>query len=130
MTQVFLEAMEGCHLYLSPFFVIQTGTFWVRTSTFVLINIGYERRKMAATLIPSAVVSCLLMGPSGSFDCFRGVHAPTLQCCSFSSGPQSEFILPVGFMSAFGSSSFSHRSRAVLFPECFLLQFCKLPPLR
>ena len=66
------------HLYLCPFFVIQTGTFWVRPSTFVLTNIGFdERRKMAATLIPSAVVGNLLLGPSASFDCFRGVLAQT-----------------------------------------------------
>ena len=93
------------------------------------VTIGYDEcQKMAATLIPLAVVGCLLL--AFCFDCFRGVLAPTLQCCSFSSGPQSEVFFLVGFMSSFGSSSFSYGSQAVLFPDCFLLQFCKLPPFR
>ena len=98
-----------------PIFRYTNRDFWVRTSTFVLINIGYERRKMAATLIPSAIVGYLLLGPSGSFDCFRGVLATTLQCCSFLSGSQSEFFFLVSW-----ARLAADRSRTAVKPCSFL----------
>ena len=40
VAQVFLEAMEGCHLFLSPFFVMQTRVFRVNPSTIVQIFVS------------------------------------------------------------------------------------------
>ena len=43
VAQVFLEAMEGCHLFLSPLFVMQTEIFRVSPSAVVQVFVGLQR---------------------------------------------------------------------------------------
>ena len=60
VAQVFLEAMEGCHLFLSPFFVMQTAIFRVSPSAVVQVSVS-SGCKDGLPLISSAVIGV----PSG-----------------------------------------------------------------
>ena len=78
VAQVFLEAMEGCHLLLGPLFVMQTAIFRVCPSAVVQIFVAVCFKE-SRPLVPSAIVgrlSCFVS--SASLDCFRPVLAVAL----------------------------------------------------
>ena len=107
VAQVFLEAMEGCHLLLGPLFVMQTAIFRVCPSAVVQIFAAVSFKE-SRSLVPSAIVgrlSCFVS--SASLDCFRPVLAVALNRCSFSSASQPKFF----FLAAFGSTFFAASSR-------------------
>ena len=64
VAQVFLEAMEGCHLLLGPLFVMQTAIFRVCPSAVVQI-FAAVCFKESRSLVPSAIV--------GRLSCFVSV---------------------------------------------------------
>ena len=123
VTQVFLEAMEGCHLFLSPLFVMQTGIFCPSAIVQIFVSPGC---KDGLTLIPSSGVG----GPSQlsssvSFHSFRRAFASALQRCSFSSGSQPELL----FLAAFPRRLAAGRSRMAL-KRCSLSWELSLDTLR
>ena len=82
VAQVFLEAMEGCHILLGPLFVMQTAIFRICPSAVVQIFAAVSFKE-SRSLVPSAIVgrlSCFVS--SASLDCFRPVLAVTLNRCS------------------------------------------------
>ena len=114
VAQVFLEAMEGCHLLLGPLFVMQTAIFRVCPSAVVQI-FAAVCFKESRPLVPSAIVgrlSCFVS--SASLDCFRAVLAVALNRCSFSSGSQPKFFFLAAFGSTFLCGQFSHSPQTAL----------------
>ena len=115
VAQVFLEAMEGCHLLLGPLFVMQTAIFRICPSAVVQI-FAAVCFKESRSLVPSAIVgrlSCFVS--SASLDCFRPVLAVALNRCSFSSGAQPKFFFLAAFGSTFLCGQFSHSPETALF---------------
>ena len=111
VAQVFLEAMEGCHLFLSPFFVMQTAIFRVSPSAVVQVSVS-SGCKDGVPLISSAVIGVPSgLGSSVSFHSPQRAFALALQCCSFSSCSEPELLFLAGFTSSFGSC---RRSRSAL----------------
>ena len=88
VAQVFLEAMEGCNLFLSPFFVIQTRVFRVSPSTIVQIFVSPGCKNGLPLISSSGVGSPSRLSSSVSFHSFRRAFGPALQRCSFSSSSQ------------------------------------------
>ena len=113
VAQVFLEAMEGCHLFLSPFFVMQTRVFRVSPSTIVQIFVSPGCKNGLPLISSSGVGSPSRLSSSVSFHSFRRAFAPALQRCSFSSSSQPELLFLAGFLRSFGSCPFSHGSQAL-----------------
>ena len=113
VAQVFLEAMEGCHLFLSPFFVMQTAIFRVSPSAVVQVSVS-SGCKDGLPLISSAVIGVPSgLGSSVSFHSPQRAFALAFQRCSFSSGSQTELLFLAGFTSPFGSCPFSLGSQAL-----------------
>ena len=119
MTEVFLEEMEGCHLFLSPPFVMHSGIRGF-TKTF------RRAAKMASRLscrrvfgIPSGLDSSVQVStPSG------GLSPWHFKSCSFSSGSQPQFLFLAVLPSSFGSCPFSHGSQALFsFLGTFVARF-------
>ena len=108
VAQVFLEAMEGCHLFLSPFFVMQTRVFRVNPSTIVQIFVSPGSKDGLPLISSSGVGSPSRLSSSVSFHSFRRA-----QRCSFSSSSQPELLFLAGFLRSFGSCPFSHGSQAL-----------------
>ena len=107
VAQVFLEAMEGCHFFLSPFFVMQTAICMVSPSAVVQVSVS-SGCKDGLPLISSAVIGV----PSGlmssvSFHSPQRAFVLALQRCSFSSGSQPDLLFLASFTSPFGSCPFS-----------------------
>ena len=108
MTQVFLEEMEGCHLFLSSPFVMHSGIRGC-TKTF------RRAAKMASRWscrrvfgIPSGLDSSVQVStPSG------GLSPWHFKGCSFSSGSQPQFLFLAVLPSSLGSCPFSHESQAL-----------------
>ena len=115
VAQVFLEAMEGCHLFLSPFFVMQTTVFRVSPSAIVQIFVWPGCKDGLPLISSSGVGSPSRLSSSVSFHSFRRAFAPALQRCSFSSSSQPELLFLAGFLRSFGSCPFSHGSQALFF---------------
>ena len=115
VAQVFLEAMEGCHLFLSPFFVMQTRVFRVSPSAIVQISVWPGCKDGLPLISSSGVGSPSRLSSSVSFHSFRRAFAPALQRCSFSSSSQPELLFLAGFLRSFGSCPFSHGSQALFF---------------
>ena len=113
VAQVFLEAMEGCHLFLSPFFVMQTRVFRVTPSTIVQIFVSPGCKNGLPLISSSGVGSPSRLSSSVSFHSFRRAFAPALQRCSFSSSSQPELLFLAGFLRSFGSCPFSRGSQAL-----------------
>ena len=114
VAQVFLEAMEGCHLLLDPLFAMQPAIFRICPSAVVQIfaAVCFKERR---PLVPSAIVgrlSCFVS--SANLDCFRPVLAVTLNRCSFSSGSQPKFFFLAAFGSTFLCGQFSHSPQTAL----------------
>ena len=138
VAQVFLEAMEGCHLFLSPFFVMQTRVFRVSPSTIVQIFVSPGCKNGLPLISSSGVGSPSRLSSSVSFHSFRRAFAPALQRCSFSSSSQPELLFLAGFLRSFGSCPFSHGSQALFsvlgtfvghFESCPLAVSCEALPL-
>ena len=115
VAQVFLEAMEGCHLFLSPFFVMQTRVFRVSPSAIVQIFVWPGCKDGLPLISSSGVGSPSRLSSSVSFHSFRRAFAPALQRCSFSSSSQPELLFLAGFLRSFGRCPFSHGSQALFF---------------
>ena len=121
MTQVFLEAMEGCHLFLSPLFVMQTGIFQGRQP----ISPGLQRWPPPISSAGVGVPSRL--GSPISFHSFRSRRA--LNRISFPLagfvGPFDSFPFPLsceplfpllaGFVGPFDSCPFAFLCAESLF---------------
>ena len=129
VAQVFLEAMEGCHLFLSPFFVMQTAIFRVSPSAVVQVSVS-SGCKDGLPLISSAVIG-VSSGLGSSVSFHSPQRAGSLQRCSFSSGSQPELLFLAGFTSPFGSCLFSLGSQELFsFLGTFVGPFDSLISLR
>ena len=91
VAQVFLEAMEGCHLLLGPLFVMQTAIFGICPSAVVQI-FAAVCFKESRPLVPSAIVGRLsfsFLRPvstvSGRFSLWRLTAARSLRALNRSS---------------------------------------------
>ena len=108
--QVFLEAMEGCHLLLGPLFVMQTAIFRICPSAVVQI-FAAVCFKESRPLVPSAIVgrlSCFVS--SASLDCFR----PVLAARSLRALNRSSFSWLLSVARLFAASSGIARKRRSL----------------
>ena len=113
VAQAFLEAMEGCHLFLSPFFVMQTAIFRVSPSAVVQVSVS-SGCKDGLPLISSAVIG-VPSGLGSSVSFHSPQRAGSLQRCPFSLGSQELFSFLGTFVGPFESCSFALSCEA-LFP--------------
>ena len=115
VAQVFLEAMEGYHLFLSPFFVMQTRVFRVSPSTIGQIFVSPGCKDGLPLISSSGVGSPSRLSSSVSFHSFRRAFAPALQRCPFSHGSQALFSVLGTFVGHFESCPLAVSCEA-LFP--------------
>ena len=99
VTQVFLEAMEGCHLFLSPLSVMQTVIFRVSPSAIVQIFVSLGCKDGLPLISSSGVGVPSRLGSAVSFHSFRWAFALALQRCSFSADSQPDVLFLAGFLS-------------------------------
>ena len=142
VAQIFLEAMEGCHLLLGPLFVMQTAIFRVCPSAVVQIfaAVCFKESRSLVPIVVAIVgrLSCFVS--SASLDCFRPVLAvaarslralnrssfflaafgSTFLCGQLSHSPQTALSFLSSFTGTFESCPFPFSSKA-LFPllGCF-----------
>ena len=99
VTQVFLEAMEGCHLFLSPLSVIQTVIFRVSPSAIKQTFVSLGCKDGLPLISSSGVGVPSRLGSAVRFHSFRWAFALALQRCSFSADSQPDFLFLTSFLS-------------------------------